>query len=133
MDVSGSMDGAKVLGMQSLSARDAAAAMLMALMRSENPTASAAAATATTGADGTQLYQRVLPMAFSSDFQELRVHAGMKLKEVSATMRQLRFGSTDCAQPMLHALRHRIPVDVFVILTDNETYFGSVRIKQEAL
>ena len=115
VDVSGSMDGAKACGMTSLSAREAAAAMLMALLRTEVPPGGG-------GVGG-----RVTPMAFSSGFQELRVDAGMRLDEVAQVMRGLDFDSTDCAQPMLYALRKRIPVDVFVIMTDNETYAGSVR------
>jgi len=35
-------------------------------------------------------------------------------------------GATDCALPMLHAMKHSIAVDCFVVYTDNETYFGSV-------
>ena len=115
VDVSGSMDGAQVCGMQSLTARDAAAAILMALMRTE-------AAGERVGQPG----RRVTPMAFSSGFQELRVDAGMRLEEVKHVMDGLSFDSTDCAQPMLYALRHRIAVDVFVVFTDNETYYGSV-------
>ena len=41
-------------------------------------------------------------------------------------MSDLPFGGTDCAQPMLYALEHRIPVDVFVVMTDNETWHGEV-------
>ena len=36
------------------------------------------------------------------------------------------FGSTDCARPMLHALENKIPVDVFVVYTDNDTWCGDV-------
>ncbi len=35
-------------------------------------------------------------------------------------------GSTDCAQPMLYAKRRKLKIDVFVVYTDCETYFGSV-------
>ena len=38
----------------------------------------------------------------------------------------LDFGGTDCALPMLDALEKKIPVDVFVILTDSETWAGPV-------
>ena len=36
------------------------------------------------------------------------------------------FGSTDCAQPMLYALENKIPVDVFIVYTDSETWVGDV-------
>lgn len=36
------------------------------------------------------------------------------------------FGSTDCALPMVTALKDRTPVDVFVVYTDSETYAPNV-------
>ena len=41
------------------------------------------------------------------------------------------FGGTDCAQPMLWAIRNRVrDVDVFVIYTDNETWAGQIHPAQ---
>jgi 60 kDa SS-A/Ro ribonucleoprotein len=40
--------------------------------------------------------------------------------------RNVNFGGTDCALPMLYALEKALPVDVFVVLTDNETWAGRV-------
>lgn len=40
------------------------------------------------------------------------------------------FGSTDCAQPMLYALENGIEIDTFVIITDNETYYGDIHPHQ---
>ena len=37
------------------------------------------------------------------------------------------FGTTDCAQPMLYALKHNIPIDQFVVFTDNETWAGKIK------
>ncbi len=33
-------------------------------------------------------------------------------------------GATDCALPMIHALDKKIPIDVFIIYTDCETWYG---------
>lgn len=107
LDVSGSMGCAQCVGMRSLNAREASAAMLMALMRAE---------------------PAVTVTAFTSTLQPLdRVTKDMKLDEVIRTISNLPFGSTDCAQPMLYALERRIPVDVFVVMTDNETWAGHVK------
>jgi len=38
----------------------------------------------------------------------------------------LPFGRTDCALPMLYATERRIKVDVFVVYTDSETWYGQV-------
>jgi 60 kDa SS-A/Ro ribonucleoprotein len=42
------------------------------------------------------------------------------------TVSGLPFGGTDCALPMLWALKHRVEADVFVVYTDSETWFGKV-------
>jgi len=36
------------------------------------------------------------------------------------------FSSTDCALPMIHALKNKEQVDAFVIYTDSETYMGTI-------
>lgn len=35
-------------------------------------------------------------------------------------------GSTDCAQPMIYAKGRKLPVDVFIVYTDSETWIGKV-------
>lgn len=37
---------------------------------------------------------------------------------------QIPDGSTDCALPILWASESETPVDIFLILTNNETWFG---------
>lgn len=107
LDVSGSMDGASVCGLPSLTAREVVGALAMALLRSEAP-------------------ENVKTVAFQSELVPLALKREMKLLQVLEKMRGLPFGATDCAQPMLYALRHKIPVDVFVVMTDNETWCGGV-------
>ena len=48
------------------------------------------------------------------------------LADVTAKISGLPFGDTDCALPMLDAANREIPVDVFIIYTDNETWHGKV-------
>ena len=48
------------------------------------------------------------------------------LNEVYETFKSVRVGPTDCAQPMIYAMANKIPVDVFVVYTDNETWCGKV-------
>lgn len=67
---------------------------------------------------------------FAGDFVPLNIHKGMTV-EVAAKAAQMRnFGTTDCAQPMLHAIKNKIPVDVFIVCTDNETYAGHIHPSQ---
>lgn len=39
---------------------------------------------------------------------------------------KLPYGRTDCALPMMYALKHKLDVDTFLILTDNETWAGAM-------
>jgi 60 kDa SS-A/Ro ribonucleoprotein len=50
----------------------------------------------------------------------------MSLPEVTRTISNLPFQSTDCAQPMLYALKKGLEVDAFVIYTDNDTWAGKI-------
>lgn len=39
-------------------------------------------------------------------------------------------GGTDCAQPMLYAKQKKLPVDVFIVYTDCETWTGKIHPSQ---
>jgi 60 kDa SS-A/Ro ribonucleoprotein len=41
-------------------------------------------------------------------------------------MQKNNFGSTDASLPMLHALKTHADYDVFLVITDNETWSGKV-------
>jgi 60 kDa SS-A/Ro ribonucleoprotein len=41
---------------------------------------------------------------------------------VLATLERVPVGPTDCSLPMIHAANNSLPVDVFVVYTDNETW-----------
>ena len=41
------------------------------------------------------------------------------------TLSRVNAGGTDCALPMMYAMKHKIDVDTFVIWTDNETWAGA--------
>lgn len=104
LDVSGSMGAA--IGGTSLSCAEASMAMALVTL-------------------ATEPWCRV--MAFASELVPLpSITAGMPLAAALGETRRLTFGPTDCAQPMLYALSYRLQVDLFVVYTDNETWFGDV-------
>ena len=105
MDVSGSMSCGSINGARCITPRVASAAMAMATMRTE---------------------ARCQTMAFTNTLVPLKINARMSLNEVIDTCSRLPFGATDCAQPMLYAMKHNIRVDCFIIYTDCETWAGSV-------
>lgn len=39
-------------------------------------------------------------------------------------------GGTDCALPMIHAKQKRLEVDVFIVYTDSETWYGKIHPTQ---
>ena len=53
-----------------------------------------------------------------------------RLDDVLKLTANLPFGGTDCALPMLWAMQHKAEVDVFVVYTDSETWFGKVHPAQ---
>jgi 60 kDa SS-A/Ro ribonucleoprotein len=101
IDVSGSMSS--LINNTNVSCRSAAACMAMVGMRTEP-----------------QSYA----FGFTDRFQDLGITAGDRLEEVERKVHHRNFGRTDCSVPMVHALSHRLEVDAFVVLTDNETYDG---------
>lgn len=105
LDVSGSMTCGEIAGLPGINPRVGSAAMAMVTYRIE---------------PGAHI------MGFSSGLVPVPLHREMRLHEVIKAIDSVPMGGTDCAQPMLHALLNRIEVDVFVIYTDNETWFGNM-------
>ena len=62
--------------------------------------------------------------------RELDISPRRRLDDVCRYVATLPFGATDCAAPMVWALRHRVEVDTFHVYTDNETWFGSIHPNQ---
>lgn len=107
LDVSASMGWNTLGGV--LSCREAAAALAMVTLATEPD---------------------VTVLGFTHGVKELPISAKQRLDDVVAYTERLPFGRTDCALPMLWALEHRRPVDTFVVVTDNETWYGDVHPHQ---
>jgi 60 kDa SS-A/Ro ribonucleoprotein len=56
----------------------------------------------------------------------LAIGPRQRLDDAVRAVEDLPFGGTDCALPMLYARAQEREVDTFVILTDSETWAGSV-------
>lgn len=109
LDVSGSMACGTLAGLPALTPRVGSAAMAMVTARTE------------------PAYEVA---AFTGKLVPLDISPRMRLDDVLKATNGLPFGPTDCAQPMLYASKHGIPVDVFVVYTDSETWFGKVHPAQ---
>lgn len=110
IDVSGSMG--TPFADSPLTVREAAAAMAMTTVRTEP----ACHVVGFTSAGGRFAL---------TGLTALPIHAGSTLNEAVAITSSLPFGATDCALPMRHAIDDGLDVDVFVVLTDNETWHVS--------
>jgi 60 kDa SS-A/Ro ribonucleoprotein len=104
LDVSGSMGWSHIAGTH-LDAREASACMAMVTIRAEPQTHT---------------------VAFSHQLTPFGLDRHSRLDQACRLLGDIPMGGTDCALPMLYAIRHRLEVDAFVVYTDNETWFGNV-------
>jgi len=66
----------------------------------------------------------------NSQLTDLGISAKTPLATAMKSVQKSNFGGTDCAQPMLWALENKVDVDTFVVITDNETWAGSIKPTQ---
>jgi len=119
LDVSGSMS-ARIAG-TSISAAEASAAMSLVTMYAEKWTHTmcfASGGDAITG--GKSNY------GWGTAIRDLKFVKGMTLQQAMSTASKHNFGGTDCALPMIAAMKRKLPVDVFVVYTDSETWAGNI-------
>jgi 60 kDa SS-A/Ro ribonucleoprotein len=122
LDVSGSM-GAPVGGLPYLSCREASMAMALVTAATEPNHRFVAF----TNGNYPSLHSRY---GYNSGLSPLAISPRQRLDDVVRATAALPFGGTDCALPMVEALRHRWPVDVFAVYTDNETWAGDIHPAQ---
>jgi 60 kDa SS-A/Ro ribonucleoprotein len=63
-------------------------------------------------------------VGFERELVHLPLLPGMTLEQAMRVTASRTFGGTDCAQPMIYALKHGLEVDTFIVYTDNETWAG---------
>ena len=119
LDVSGSMGCGVIAGVPGLTPRVASAAMAMATARAERDFAVVAFTAAPSGYGGQW-------GGGESGITPLSISPTQRLDDVVRATGALPMGGTDCALPMIWAARHKVPVDTFIVYTDNETWAGAV-------
>ena len=62
--------------------------------------------------------------AFSTGVLDIGVTAKDTLKTAMDKARRVGGGGTNCAAPMEHAQKTKMEVDAFIVITDNETWYG---------
>jgi 60 kDa SS-A/Ro ribonucleoprotein len=120
LDVSGSMS-AGVHAMPYLSCREASAAMALVTAAVE-PSHRIVGFTAGSSPS--------MHPGYSTGLSHLAISPRQRLDDVVRSIENIPFGGTDCALPMVEALKHRWAVDTFVVYTDNETWAGNIHPAQ---
>ncbi len=110
IDVSGSMGS--TINNTNLTCAEAAAAIAMVVMRTE---------------------PRFWCYGFCDKLVDLTLTPSMSLEDVLTKTRKNNFGSTDCAAAINYARANKLDVDVFVIITDNDTWAGYNNHPSQAL
>lgn len=104
IDCSGSMSGGGIAG-SNVTPVEGAGVMAMATLRTE-------------------------PFCYTAGFNgrmvPINLTKNMNLASVTKTILGTPWGSTDCALPMIDALEKKLPVDCFIVYTDNETWAGRI-------
>jgi 60 kDa SS-A/Ro ribonucleoprotein len=106
LDVSSSMDGARIAGLPFLSAREASACMALV--------------TAAVEPD----HEFV---AYSDKLVPVAISPRQRLDDVVKMLKAIPMGGTFCALPVIDALTSKTPIDAFVSYTDSETWDASGR------
>jgi len=125
LDVSGSM-GSPVFGMDYLTCREAAAAMALVTAATEPNHRFVAF----TKGDYPSQWSATHGKQYDTGLSALPISPRQRLDDVVRLTGSLPFGGTDCALPMVEALKHRWPVDAFVVFTDSETWAGNIHPSQ---
>lgn len=108
VDISGSMDGARIAG-TALTAREAAAALTLVTAATE---------------------PKHEILAFATQPMRLGLTPKARIQDVIRGMQGIPMGGTDCAVPMLLAAQEKWPIDTFIVYTDNETWHGKMHPRQ---
>ena len=104
LDVSGSMEWAAA-GNTNMSAAAAGAAVALILAKTEK-------------------YTKVY--GFADELRDLGIGASDSFASAMEKACSQTFGATNCSAPMEYALKHKMDVDTFIVITDNETWAGMV-------
>jgi 60 kDa SS-A/Ro ribonucleoprotein len=120
LDVSGSMVS-NVMGLEGLSCREASAAMALVTAATEPRHFFTAF---TTGG------YRSVHHGITSGLVPLSISPRQRLDDVVRQVGSLPFGGTDCALPMVEAMKQGWMVDLFVVYTDSETWAGDIHPAQ---
>lgn len=104
IDVSGSMYGTPCSGSPLMNSLEAAAAVGMFFARTE---------------------RSLHTMAFDTQIHELIIQKTHRFETILSIFSKWGQGGTDLSLPITYAFQHKLELDAFVVITDNETWAGN--------
>lgn len=123
LDVSGSMNHS--INKMPLTAREASAAMSLVTARTESKYVVTVFSEA-----GTDLMRGSRKAWLTPGISSWDISPRVRLDDLVNRTSRLGFAGTDCALPMLYALKKKWEIDVFAIYTDNESWSGDIHPAQ---
>lgn len=125
LDVSGSMSGGTIGGVPGLSPRLGSCAMALVTAATE-PQQHFLAFTSGGWQCRAAGRGQYVSMGYSNGLTPFDVSPRERLDDVCRKTAALPMGGTDCALPMLYATEQKLPVDIFAVYTDSETWAGNI-------
>jgi 60 kDa SS-A/Ro ribonucleoprotein len=122
LDVSGSMDGSYIAGIPGMDARSGSAAMALVTAATEQEHTIVGFSAGAGGFGG--------QWGGHSGLTPVKISPRQRLDDVVRATQAIPMGGTDCALPMLWALKQKVQADVFVVYTDSETWAGKIHPAQ---
>ena len=129
LDVSDSMDGGCIAGVEGLTPRVGSCAMALVTAATEKQHAFVAFTSGVRG-EWTHGRGRSQHYGLNAGITELSISPRARLDHVCEATGKLTMGGTDCALPMLWAMDRKVEVDTFCVYTDSETWHGDVHPAQ---
>lgn len=130
IDVSGSMNNSMSGAPLTCAAGAAALAMVTARTEKQHAIVAFSGAAGQWASEGTGSRWAGHPQVTPPGLTPVSISPRQRLENVLASTMSLPMGPTDCALPMLYATEKDIEVDMFVVLTDNETWCGNIHPSQ---
>ena len=125
LDVSGSMTSS-MIGNMNLSAREASSAMAMVTARSEKNYEIIGFTSDGGRSSFSGNSSRRGGYSSHNAVSVLDISPRRRLDDICKYTREMSFGATDCALPMLYASANNLEFDTFITYTDNETWAGNI-------
>lgn len=123
VDVSPSMFSGEIAGTPGLTPGGAAACLALAIAKAEKPNY---VIRGFTSGSGRRSPGGLYWGGGQSEMEPLGINDGCTFSQAFQATQNRAWGGTDCALPMLDAMKENLQVDCFVVITDNETHSGSV-------